>query len=192
MADDDAAVNEDAYDLGSSSAPRRSTALDMPLAAPGPSASSDEPLPTWAQQYKRQQEVVKLKGACVKWAAGKGFIARDDGAPDVYVHQRDIKKDGFRSLALGERLEFEIGRMDDGRVYAIKVTGPGGVDVQGAPRPEKDEGEEDARGAGGPVRTAEEKKASKAVAKASLGFVPRAVKKPAAGGGAKPKPKPAV
>ena len=54
------------------------------------------------------------------------------------------------------------------------------------------EGEEDARGAGGPVRTAEEKKASKAVAKASLGFLPRAVKKPAAGGGAKPKPKPAV
>lgn len=46
----------------------------------------------------------------VKWfndAKGYGFIAREDG-PDVFVHYSAIQGDGFRSLAEGQAVKFEI------------------------------------------------------------------------------------
>ena len=46
----------------------------------------------------------------VKWfndAKGFGFIAQNDGK-DVFVHHTAIVADGFRSLAEGEEVEFEI------------------------------------------------------------------------------------
>ena len=46
----------------------------------------------------------------VKWfddAKGYGFIQRDEG-PDVFVHFRAIRGEGFRSLQEGQRVEFEI------------------------------------------------------------------------------------
>ena len=46
----------------------------------------------------------------VKWfndAKGFGFIARDDG-PDLFVHHTAIVADGFRSLAEGQQVEFDI------------------------------------------------------------------------------------
>ncbi|HEX9728219.1 MAG TPA: cold-shock protein [Gemmatimonadales bacterium] len=46
----------------------------------------------------------------VKWfndAKGFGFVQQDDGA-DVFVHHTAIQADGFRSLAEGDRVEFEI------------------------------------------------------------------------------------
>jgi CspA family cold shock protein len=46
----------------------------------------------------------------VKWfndAKGYGFIAREDG-PDVFVHYSAIAGDGFRSLAEGQAVQFEI------------------------------------------------------------------------------------
>ena len=46
----------------------------------------------------------------VKWfndAKGYGFIARENG-PDVFVHYSAIVGDGFRSLAEGQAVEFEI------------------------------------------------------------------------------------
>lgn len=46
----------------------------------------------------------------VKWfnnAKGFGFIERNQG-DDVFVHYRNIKADGFRTLREGQRVEFEI------------------------------------------------------------------------------------
>ncbi|MDH4131738.1 MAG: cold shock domain-containing protein [Gemmatimonadota bacterium] len=47
----------------------------------------------------------------VKWfndAKGYGFITPENGSKDCFVHHTAIKADGFRSLAEGERVEFDI------------------------------------------------------------------------------------
>ena len=46
----------------------------------------------------------------VKWfndAKGFGFIERE-GADDVFVHHSAIRGEGFRSLAEGQQVEFEV------------------------------------------------------------------------------------
>ncbi len=46
----------------------------------------------------------------VKWfndAKGFGFIQRE-GGPDVFVHFSSISSNGFKSLAEGDKVEFEI------------------------------------------------------------------------------------
>jgi CspA family cold shock protein len=47
----------------------------------------------------------------VKWfndAKGYGFIAKDDGSGDVFVHFSAVKGEGFKSLAEGDAVEFEV------------------------------------------------------------------------------------
>ena len=47
----------------------------------------------------------------VKWfndAKGFGFITPEGGAKDVFVHHSAIQSDGFRSLAEGDRVEFNV------------------------------------------------------------------------------------
>jgi len=47
----------------------------------------------------------------VKWfndAKGYGFITPDNGSKDCFVHHTAIKADGFRSLAEGDKVEFDI------------------------------------------------------------------------------------
>jgi CspA family cold shock protein len=48
----------------------------------------------------------------VKWfndAKGYGFITQEDGQ-DVFVHYSAVEGSGFRSLAEGDRVEFEVTR----------------------------------------------------------------------------------
>jgi CspA family cold shock protein len=62
----------------------------------------------WALPGGRQK--VRLKGT-VKWfnnAKGFGFIGRDDGSADVFVHYSAINSEGYKSLQEGDQVEFEI------------------------------------------------------------------------------------
>ncbi|HJW87381.1 MAG: cold-shock protein [Planctomycetes bacterium] len=46
----------------------------------------------------------------VKWfndKKGFGFISQENG-DDVFVHQTAIQSDGFRTLAEGDKVEFEV------------------------------------------------------------------------------------
>ena len=47
----------------------------------------------------------------VKWfndEKGFGFISQENGGPDVFAHFRQIKSDGFRSLAEGQQVRFVV------------------------------------------------------------------------------------
>jgi CspA family cold shock protein len=47
----------------------------------------------------------------VKWfndAKGYGFIAPDEGGKDVFVHHTGIAGNGFKTLAEGAKVEFEV------------------------------------------------------------------------------------
>ena len=47
----------------------------------------------------------------VKWfdeSKGFGFITPEDGSKDVFVHFRAIKGDGFKTLAEGQTVNYEV------------------------------------------------------------------------------------
>ena len=79
----------------------------------------------------------------VKWfntLKGFGFILPDEEhMPDVFVHQTEIYAEGYRSLMDGEPVEYLLARDDRNRYKAVRVTGPQGARVAGAPfRPSQD------------------------------------------------------
>jgi cold shock protein len=59
-----------------------------------------------------QKRMQQMAQGTVKWfndAKGFGFI-KQDGGEDVFVHHTSIQAEGFRSLAEGDRVEFEVAK----------------------------------------------------------------------------------
>lgn len=59
--------------------------------------------------------MIQIQGT-VKWfndAKGYGFITQDDG-PDVFVHYSAIQIEGYKSLAEGDRVRFEVSEGNKG------------------------------------------------------------------------------
>ena len=52
-----------------------------------------------------------MSSGTVKWfnaEKGFGFIAPDDGGPDVFAHFSAIATDGYRTLEENQKVEFDI------------------------------------------------------------------------------------
>jgi CspA family cold shock protein len=68
--------------------------------------------------------VTILSKGTVKWfddGKGFGFISQEDGGPDVFVHHSAIGGDGFKTLAEGAVVEFEV-QMEAKGARASNVT----------------------------------------------------------------------
>lgn len=71
----------------------------------------------------------------VKWfndSKGYGFIEQPDGE-DVFVHFSAISMDGFKTLAEGEEVDFEVRETDKGLQAASVQRGTGGAAATPAP-----------------------------------------------------------
>eukprot|EP00568_Trieres_chinensis_P003077 CAMPEP_0183291564 /NCGR_PEP_ID=MMETSP0160_2-20130417/933_1 /TAXON_ID=2839 ORGANISM="Odontella Sinensis, Strain Grunow 1884" /NCGR_SAMPLE_ID=MMETSP0160_2 /ASSEMBLY_ACC=CAM_ASM_000250 /LENGTH=129 /DNA_ID=CAMNT_0025452387 /DNA_START=213 /DNA_END=602 /DNA_ORIENTATION=+ len=115
-----------------------SVLLSLLFAAVASAFAPNGAAPSFVRSTSRT-ELFDVKTGVVKWfntEKGFGFIVPDEGGSDIFVHQTAIKKDGFRSLADGEPVQYELEvDANTGKSKAIDVTGPGGKDVQGAPFP---------------------------------------------------------
>lgn len=63
----------------------------------------------------------------VKWfnpEKGYGFIANDNGGEDVFVHFSAIMVDGFKTLAEGQKVTFDVEQdpKNSSKMRAINVT----------------------------------------------------------------------
>jgi CspA family cold shock protein len=52
---------------------------------------------------------------------GFGFITRDDGQPDAFVHISAVERSGMRELQEGDRLEFDIEVDRRGKYSAVNL-----------------------------------------------------------------------
>jgi cold shock protein len=67
--------------------------------------------------YTRYKEQDMRSTGTVKWfndAKGFGFITPEGGQKDCFVHHSAIQAQGFKSLAEGDRVEFDIGQGQKG------------------------------------------------------------------------------
>jgi CspA family cold shock protein len=61
-------------------------------------------------RHQFEEQKMSVRGT-VKWfndQKGFGFITPEDGSKDVFVHHSAIVAEGFKSLAEGESVEFEV------------------------------------------------------------------------------------
>jgi len=73
----------------------------------------------------------------VKWfdnKKGYGFIVRDNEDEDIFVHYREIRGQGYRTLNEGQKVEFTLNKSDKG-LAAQDVDVEGDEEEGGAPPP---------------------------------------------------------
>ncbi len=61
-------------------------------------------------RHQFEEHTMSVRGT-VKWfndQKGFGFITPEDGSKDVFVHHSAIVAEGFKSLAEGESVEFDV------------------------------------------------------------------------------------
>mmetsp|Transcript_47059 Transcript_47059/g.102410 ORF Transcript_47059/g.102410 Transcript_47059/m.102410 type:complete len:116 (+) Transcript_47059:82-429(+) len=85
--------------------------------------------PSLARYFAEKSGTVKF------FNAEKGFGFIESEGQDYFIHYTNIESSGFRSLADGEEVEFDL-EMDEkkGKQMAVRVTGPGGAQVKGSQR----------------------------------------------------------
>ena len=55
---------------------------------------------------------------------GYGFIKKDDGSGDIFVHFTNILSDGFKSLEARQKVEYEVGKNHHGdQATNVRVLG---------------------------------------------------------------------
>jgi len=52
---------------------------------------------------------------------GYGFIAPNDGGPDIFVHVHDVEVAGMKILEAGQLVAYEVGPARDGRSKAVNL-----------------------------------------------------------------------
>jgi cold shock protein len=87
--------------------------------------------------FSRRIDMARETGV-VKWfnpEKGFGFITRDNGEKDVFVHHSAIQGSGFRTLNDGERVEFDVVQGQKGpaaeNVHRLDAPEGGGSDRSG-------------------------------------------------------------
>jgi CspA family cold shock protein len=58
-----------------------------------------------------------MANGTVKWfneSKGFGFITQDDGGPDAFAHYSEISGNGYKSLAEGDTVSFDVVQGDKG------------------------------------------------------------------------------
>ncbi len=88
----------------------------MPVQNSGPAPAAGGP----ARQLtgERASGTVKFFNA----TKGFGFITRDDGQPDAFVHISAVERAGFPTLNEGDRLEFELEVDRRGKTAAVNLS----------------------------------------------------------------------
>jgi len=74
----------------------------------------------------------------VEWfnnTKGFGFLRRDDGGKDVFVHFSAIEGSGYKTLAEGQEVQFCIVQGKDGKPMAASVRPRGAKDTNTAELP---------------------------------------------------------
>src|SRR5207248_11336848 len=85
------------------------------------------PLPRRARasgEIARLTERSAMVTGTVKWfndSKGFGFITQDNGGEDVFCHHTAIQAEGFRTLAEGQKVQFEVTKGPKGlQAQAVK------------------------------------------------------------------------
>ncbi len=96
----------------------------LPVEDRGPPRDRDAPRAGGAGGAQRQLTGEKASGTVKFFNAmkGFGFIQRDDGQPDAFVHISAVERAGMTNLNEGDRLEFELEVDRRGKYAAVNLS----------------------------------------------------------------------